>query len=68
MKSETNNFSFNDAQELEDFIRVINNATFNTLPDRFKQINNNENTIKDIMITNNNRFNQVEHVIKDNIK
>ena len=33
----------------------------------FVQINYNENTIKDIMITNNNRFNQVENLIIDNM-
>ena len=30
MKSETNNFSFNVAQEIEDFIKVINNTLINT--------------------------------------
>ena len=62
---ETNNFSFNVAQEIEDFIRAINNTLINTLPSRLKQINNNENTIKDNMITTNNRFNQIEKLIKE---
>ena len=65
MISETKIFFFNVAHEIEDFIKVINNTLINTLPSRLKQINYNENTIKDNMITNNNRFYQIEKLIKE---
>ena len=65
MISETNNFSFNVTLRKDDFIRVMNNTFVNTLPSRLWQINNNENTIKDNTITTNNRFNQIEKLIKE---